>query len=233
MKLLIVEDDPDISALMREGLDEAGYYTLVCRDGERALRLAQSGSYSLILLDVMLPTMSGTEVCRRLRTAGNVTPILMVTAKDGVPDRVSGLELGADDYLVKPFDFSELLARVRALLRRDHARKQSLIQIDDLVVDTAGHTVTRGGNPVSLTAREYTLLEALARHTGQVLTREAILSRVWVDEQSVSNVVDVYIKNLRKKIDEGAHKKLIHTVHGLGYVLRTEDMPAPPSGGSA
>jgi DNA-binding response OmpR family regulator len=225
MKLLIVEDDPDISAFMREGLDEAGYYTTVCRDGKRALHLAQTGSFSLILLDVMLPTMSGTEICKALRSAGNNTPILMVTAKDAVPERVSGLELGADDYLVKPFDFAELLARVRALLRRDNSRKQSLIQVDDLVVDTAGRTVTRGGVPISLTNREYTLLEALAGHTGQVLSREAITSRVWLDDQSVSNVVDVYIKNLRKKIDEGAANKLIHTVHGLGYVLRSEDQP--------
>jgi DNA-binding response OmpR family regulator len=223
MKILIVEDDPDISALIREGLDEAGYYTTVCRDGARALHLAQSTPFSLILLDLMLPSMSGTEVCSRLRASGINTPILMVTAKDRVPDRVGGLELGADDYLVKPFDFSELLARVRALLRRDQTRKQSVIQVDDLIVDTAGKTVSRGGNPISLTNREYTLLEALARHSGQVLSREAISSRVWVDDNSVSNVVDVYIRNLRKKIDEGATRKLIHTVHGLGYVLRTED----------
>ena len=222
MKILIVEDDPDISSLVREGLDEAGYFTTVCRDGERALRLASSGSFSLILLDIMIPSMDGVQVCANLRRSGVNTPILMLTARDAVADRVTGLEAGADDYLVKPFDFVELLARVRALLRREHIKKQSQIEIDDLVVDTSGRTVTRAGRDVYLTGREYTLLEALASHAGQVLSRDAILSRVWQDDQSVSNVVDVYIKNLRKKIDEGAPNKLIHTVHGLGYVLRTE-----------
>jgi DNA-binding response OmpR family regulator len=222
MKILIVEDDPEISAFVREGLDEAGYFTSVCRDGERALRLAADGSFSLILLDIMIPSLNGLEVCQRLRSTGVTTPILMLTARDAYPDRVKGLETGADDYLVKPFDFGELLARVRALLRRDHSRKQSKIQIADLVVDTAGRNVTRSGREIILTGREYTLLEALATHAGQVLSREAIQSRVWLDEDSVSNVVDVYIKNLRKKIDDGAVSKLIHTVHGLGYVLRTE-----------
>jgi two-component system, OmpR family, copper resistance phosphate regulon response regulator CusR len=222
MKILIVEDDPDISAFVREGLDEAGYFTTVCRDGERALRLALSGSFSLVLLDIMLPSMDGMMVCSRIRQAGLTVPILMLTARDALPDRVGGLEAGADDYLVKPFEYQELLARIRALLRRDHTIKQSKIQVDDLIVDTASRVVSRAGVEVSLTAREYALLEALASHTGQILSRQAIMERVWSDDQSISNTVDVYIKNLRRKIDAGDSRKLIHTVYGMGYVLRTE-----------
>lgn len=226
MKILIVEDDPEISAFVREGLDDAGYFTSVCRDGERALRLASNGTFSLILLDLMLPTMDGMTVCHRLRAMGNNTPVLMLTARDAVPSRVSGLEAGADDYLCKPFDFDELLARVRALLRRENSKKQARIVVDDLVVDTASRTVARGGNAIALTAREYSLLEALASHAGQILSRQAILERVWMDDQSVSNTVDVFIKNLRRKVDTGYQTKLIHTVYGMGYVLKTEEAEA-------
>jgi DNA-binding response OmpR family regulator len=208
---------------VREGLDEAGYLTIVSSDGARAFRLASVSSFALIVLDIMLPSMDGMEICRKLRAAGNTTPILMLTARDAVSDRVGGLETGADDYLCKPFDFDELLARVRALLRRDHTRKQAKIQIDDLVVDTAGRQVTRAGRLIPLTGREYALLEALATHAGQILSRESILERVFLDDQSVSNTVDVFIKNLRRKVDEGAERKLIHTAYGMGYVLRTED----------
>lgn len=223
MKILVVEDDPEISAFVREGLDEAGYLTIVSSDGARALRLATVSSFALIILDIMLPTMDGIQICRELRGMGNNTPILMLTARDAVADRVSGLETGADDYLCKPFDFEELLARVRALLRRDHTRKQAKIQIDDLVVDTAGREVTRGGRVIPLTGREYALLEALATHAGQILSREAVLERVFLDDQSTSNTVDVFVKNLRRKIDDGMARKLIHTAYGMGYVLRTED----------
>ncbi len=223
MKILIVEDDPGISSAIREGLDEAGYFTMVCRDGERALKLAQHTNFSLILLDLMLPSMDGLSVCRNLRKARVNTPILMLTAKDTVPDRVVGLEAGADDYLCKPFEYEELLARVRALLRRENTLKQSKIQIDDLEVDTAARRVHRNGKEIILTGREYSLLESLAAHAGQILSREVILERVWLDEQSVSNIVDVYIRNLRKKIDDGFDRKLIHTVYGMGYVLRTEE----------
>jgi DNA-binding response OmpR family regulator len=223
MKILVVEDDPEISAFVREGLDEAGYLTIVSSDGARALRLATVSTFSLIILDLMLPSMDGIQICRTLRERGDNTPILMLTARDAVTDRVTGLETGADDYLCKPFDFDELLARVRALLRRDHTRKQAVIQVDDLVVDTAGREVTRGGKPISLTGREYALLEALVTHSGQILTREAIMERVFLDDQSTSNTVDVFIKNLRRKIDEGASRKLIHTAYGMGYVLKTED----------
>jgi DNA-binding response OmpR family regulator len=225
MKILIVEDDGAIALAIREGLDEAGYFTSVCRDGERALRLAKSSSFSLILLDLMLPSMDGMTLCRHLRQARINTPVLMITAKDTVPDRVAGLESGADDYLCKPFEYEELLARVRALLRRDHAVKQARIQVADLVVDTSAHTVSRGGTAISLTGREYTLLEALATHSGQILSREAIQERVWMDN-SVSNVVDVYIRNLRRKVDDNFGVKLIHTVYGLGYVLKSDEQVA-------
>lgn len=223
MKILIVEDDPEISAFVREGLDEQGYLTTVCRDGERALRLAMSRNFTLILLDLMLPSMDGITLCKKLREERINTPILMLTARDTVNDRVHGLEVGADDYLVKPFEFRELLARVRALLRRDNTIKQAMIEIDDLRIDTAGRRAYRGGQELTLTGREYTLLEALAAHAGQILSRQVIMERVWVDEQSVSNTVDVCVKNLRQKVDNGSHRKLIHTVYGMGYVLRTED----------
>jgi two-component system copper resistance phosphate regulon response regulator CusR len=223
MKILIVEDDAEVAMAVREGLDEAGYSTHVVRDGERALKLAESGSFGLIVLDLMLPTLDGLEICRKLRSARQNVPILMVTARDAVPDRIKGLEAGADDYMVKPFDFDELLARVRALIRREHVLKTSIIEVDDLIVNTQARTASRAGVEIPLTAREYTLLEALACHAGQILSREAIQERVWRDDVSVSNTVDVCVKNLRKKVDEFSDRKLIHTVYGLGYVLRTED----------
>ena len=226
MKILIIEDDPEISAFVREGLDEQGYLTTVCRDGERGLKLAMSRNFTLILLDRMLPSLDGLTICQRLRAERINTPILMLTARDSVNDRVHGLEAGADDYLVKPFEFRELLARVRALLRREHTIKQAVIEVDDLKIDTAGHRAYRAGQELNLTGREYTLLEALAAHSGQILSRQVIMERVWVDEQSVSNTVDVCIKNLRQKVDNGSHHKLIHTVYGLGYVLRTENEAA-------
>jgi two-component system copper resistance phosphate regulon response regulator CusR len=168
----------------------------------------------------MLPGIDGWEVCRRLRDIRDTTPIMMLTARDSVRDRVHGLEIGADDYLPKPFDFAELIARVHALIRRDRVHRSRVIHIDDLVIDTGTRTVTRMGQQISLTNREYTLLEALASREGQVLTREAIMERVWMDEDSYSNTVDVYIGLLRKKIDSGHDVKLIQTAHGVGYVLR-------------
>ena len=226
MKILIVEDDSAIAAAIREGLDEAGFFTEVCRNGERALTLASSRSFGLILLDIMLPALDGLTVCRRLREARVNTPIIMLTARDALRERVSGLEEGADDYLCKPFDFEELLARIRALLRRENTIKRRLIEIADLRIDTAAHVVTRSNREVDLSAREYTLLEALASHTGQILSRETIQERVWLDEDSTSNTVDVTIKNLRKKIDPPEAAKLIHTVYGIGYVLRTPEVTA-------
>lgn len=223
MKILIVEDDVEIASMIREGLDDAGYITTVCRDGERALRLINSRPFSLFLLDIMVPSLDGISLCKRIRDSKLTTPILMLTAKDTIADRVEGLDSGADDYLVKPFDFEELLARVRALLRRETVLKQSVLHIDDLVIDTKRKYVERRGQEIVLTAREYALLEAMVSRYGQIFTREAIQERIWMDESAFSNVVDVTIKNLRKKIDGSTSRRLIHTVYGLGYVIRVEE----------
>ncbi len=228
MKILLIEDERAIAEVIKQGLEEAHYVVEVAYDGATGLNLALVGTYSLLILDVMLPRQDGWSVCQALRARRDTTPILMLTARDAVQDRVRGLEMGADDYLPKPFDFDELLARVRALLRRDRVHKTRVIRIADLEIDTGVRRVTRAGQEVSLTPREYTLLEALAASEGQVLTREAIQERVWMDEESYSNTVDVYIGMLRKKIDSGHEERLIHTVHGLGYTLRgpeSEEIP--------
>jgi len=225
VKILIVEDDAEVSSAIREGLEEAGFVVQIVRDGERALKVAMSGMFAVIILDLMLPTMDGLTICQRLRSSRVTTPILMLTARDELKDRVLGLESGADDYLGKPFQFEELLARLRALIRRDKVVKSAKIQIDDLVIDTAARTAARGGQEIVLTQREFTLLEALATQEGQVLTRDTIQYKVWVDEFSTSNTVDVHVRNLRKKIDDKFDRKLIHTVFGAGYVLRA-DMPS-------
>ncbi len=226
MRLLLIEDDPGIAEVVQQGLGEAGYDIDLASDGIKGLKQAIEETYELIVLDLMLPGMDGLKICEELRQRRDTTPILMLTARDSVQDRVRGLENGADDYLPKPFDFDELLARVRALLRRDKIHKRRVIRISDLEIDTGNRSVKRNNVPVPLSPREYTLLEALAAREGQTLTRELILDRVWLDEDSYSNTVDVYIGTLRKKIDAGHDEKLIHTVHGQGYVLRgnrTED----------
>jgi DNA-binding response OmpR family regulator len=220
MKLLLVEDEPGIGQVVKQGLEEAKYQVDWATDGAKGLEMASENTYNAILLDVMLPKMDGWDVCRELRGRKVRTPIMMLTARDAVGDRVKGLDIGADDYLPKPFDFDELLARLRALLRRDKVNKSKVIRVADLEIDTGSHIVKRGGKEISLTRREYTLLEALAAREGQVLTRELIQERVWMDEESYSNTVDVYIGSLRKKIDAGQDLKLIHTVHGIGYTLR-------------
>lgn len=222
MRLLVVEDDPVISEILQEGLTEAKYDVDLARDGDAGLQMALAGEYGAIVLDVMLPGRDGFQVCAALRARRNQTPVLMLTARDAVPDRVRGLEGGADDYLLKPFDFTELLARIRALLRRDKVHRTRTIQIADLEIDTVTSQVRRAGKEIHLTPREYQLLEALALNEGRTLTREMILERVWRDEASYSNTVDVHITFLRKKIDAGFSPKLIHTVHGKGYVLRAE-----------
>lgn len=219
MRILLVEDQVEIAEFIQRGLEEAGHQVRVATDGERGLCLALEQPFHIIILDLMLPKRDGWSVCRELRERRVNTPLLMLTARDAVRDRVRGLDLGADDYLCKPFDFGELLARVQALGRRDRLHRGRRIRVADLEMDTAARTVTRKGAPISLTAREYALLEALAANEGRILSREVIQERVWMDEESYSNTVDVHIKGLRKKIDTGYDVKLIHTVYAQGYVL--------------
>lgn len=227
MRILVVEDDVVIANLIRKGLELARFEVDVAADGDSGLKQALQESYGAIILDVMLPKMDGWAVCAGLRERRNTTPILMLTARDSVDDRVRGLETGADDYLPKPFDFKELLARVRALLRRDKLHKARVFRVSDLEVDTSAGRVTRSGQEISLTPREYALLEALAANEGRVLTREMIQDRVWMDDEGFSNTVNVHIANLRKKIDAGYEVKLIHTIHGFGYSLRGPESEQP------
>ena len=220
MKILLVEDEIGIATMIRRGLEGANHTVKVAHDGQIGLEMAEEETYHLLILDVMLPGRDGWSVCETLRAQRNRVPILMLTARDSVRDKVRGLDAGADDYLPKPFDFQELLARVRALLRRDKIHRTSLIKIADLQIDTLQRRVTRGGVEIKLSHREYDLLEALAAHEGQVLTREAIQERVWMNEEAYSNTVNVYIGMLRKKVDADHKIKLIQTVHGTGYTLR-------------
>jgi two-component system copper resistance phosphate regulon response regulator CusR len=222
--------------MIQRGLQDAGYSVDVAADGLTGRRMAQEHTFHLIVLDLMLPGMSGLRVCEDLRAQRITVPILMLTARDGVDDRVRGLDAGADDYLPKPFAFPELLARVRALLRRDKIHRSRIIRVADLAIDTAQRRVERAGVEIGLSHREYELLEALAARESQVLTREVIQERIWMDESSVSNTVDVYIGMLRKKIDAGHDVKLIHTVRGTGYTLRApdpEEAPLTPAPGGA
>lgn len=228
MRLLVVEDDEAIAEMLQQGLTQAGYDVEVAHDGRAGLEQAQARPFALVVLDVMLPELDGWQVCAALRDAHSRVPILMLTARDAVPDRVKGLDIGADDYLVKPFDFGELLARVHALLRRDGLHRGRVIRIADLEIDARQRRVTRAGHEVVLTPREFTLLEALAARQGQVLTREVIQERIWGDAESYSNTVDVRVGQLRKKIDAGHARKLIQTVHGVGYTLRVPE-EGPPS----
>jgi heavy metal response regulator len=220
MRILVVEDERRITAFIKRGLEEERYAVDVAYDGEEALDWAAVANYDLIVLDVLLPKKDGIEVCRELRAQGNKVPILMLTARDAIEDRVQGLDSGADDYLVKPFAFQELLARIRALLRRSGEIKTPRLQVGDLVLDTLTHRSTRGGQVIELTAREYALLEFLMRHPGQVLSRTQISEHVWnYDFFTTSNVVDVYIRYLRRKIDKGFEIKLLQTVRGVGYKI--------------
>lgn len=220
MRILLVEDDVAIAKAVRRGLEQARFQVDVAEDGRMGLQMARENDYSAMILDVMLPQMDGWKVCEELRYRRSRLPILMLTARDSLEDRVKGLETGADDYLPKPFEFPELLARVHALIRRDKMHRSRLVRIADLEIDTGQRRVARGGTVIGLSQREYDLLEALASNEGRVLTREVIQERVWQDEEGFSNVVDVYVGLLRKKIDAGHEIKLIHTVRGVGYTLR-------------
>lgn len=232
MRILVVEDEPAIAAFITQGLSEAGYAVDAATDGAEALYWAGIAEYDAIVLDVMLPDTNGLEVCTRLRARGVHAPVLMVTARDAIDDRVAGLDSGADDYLVKPFAFAELLARIRALLRREPVFKGTVLQVADLTLDTVGHAVQRGNQPIALTSKEYSLLEFLMRHPNQTLTRAVIAEHVWnYDFDNVSNLIDVHIFGLRRKIDEAHALKLLHTVRGVGYrlgALDNDDLGAKP-----
>lgn len=224
MRLLLVEDEKDLAAVIRKGLIEEGYAVDVAHDGEEGLYMAENYPVDVIVLDVMLPKMDGFEVLRRLRKTGKDAPVLMLTAKDTTADKISGLDGGADDYLTKPFDFGELLARLRALIRRKTEVKEAVIRIGDLEIDTKSHQVKRGGKPIALSTREYLLLECLAYSKETVLTRSQISEHIYSEEVDMdSNVIDVYINYLRNKVDKGFDKKLIHTVRGAGYMLKEEE----------
>jgi len=225
MRVLVVEDERKISAYVKRGLEEQGYAVDAAYTGCQALDWAQAVAFDLIVLDILLPEMDGIAVCRTLRERGVSTPILMLTARDAVDDRVVGLDAGADDYLVKPFALKELLARLRALGRRPaDAARNTVLCIADLTLDTLTRRVKRAGKPVSLTAKEYAVLECLMREPERVLSRTQIAEHVWnYDVYNQSNVVDVYIRNLRRKIDDPSGVKLIHTVRGAGYRASLED----------
>ncbi len=218
MRVLLVEDETRIADFVSRGLSESGYAVDVASDGEEALQWTDVASFDLIVLDVMLPVLSGIEVCRTLRERDVQVPVLMLTARDAIEDRVRGLDSGADDYLVKPFAFAELLARLRALTRRPPAASAGALVVDDLRFDTSTLEVARDGVAISLTSKERGLLEYLMRHRDQVLTRTMIAEHVWnYDFDAATNVIDVHIRNLRRKIDEPFEEKLIQTVRGTGY----------------
>lgn len=224
MRILIAEDEPDMNALIARKLGMEGYAVDSCPDGLQALEYIRSMDYDAIILDIMMPGMDGLEVLRTMRGLGIGTPVLFLTARDAVDDRVTGLDMGANDYIVKPFSFKELMARLRVLTREQSGEITNTYTVGDLTVDTAAHVVLRGGKEVKLSAREYAILEYLISNKGIVLSRERIEAHVWNYEYAVSsNAVDVHIRHLREKIDKGSGAKLIHTVRGTGYILREPD----------
>lgn len=220
MRLLLVEDDERIARFVAKGLREQSYAVDIATNGDDALYQAEINAYDLFVLDVMIPGMDGFKVCRRIREAGKCAPILMLTARDAVNDRIAGLDHGADDYLTKPFEFGELLARLRALLRRSNELRPPLITIEDLVLDTRAQRASRAGRPIPVTAKEYALLEFLARNTGRVIGRAEIAEHVWDESfDPFSNLIEVYVNRLRKKIDQPGAELLLHTRRGAGYFL--------------
>jgi DNA-binding response OmpR family regulator len=224
MRILLVEDEPRMANVIAKGLREQTYAVDVAEDGEAALYQTSINDYDVIVLDVLLPKRDGFEVCRELRARGDATPILMLTARATIDDRITGFDAGADDYLTKPFSFRELLARVRALLRRDAQLRPDLLQLDDLILDSASHRVRRASCEIELTAKEYALLEFLARRAGQLVSRAEIAAHVWDDSfDPFSNTIEVYMNRLRKKIDEKHPVKLLHTRRGEGYILEPRD----------
>ena len=226
MRILLVEDEPRLAQVVAKGLREHSYAVDIAADGNAALYQTSVNDYDLILLDVLLPGPDGFEVCRELRARDDATPILMLTARATIDDRITGFDAGADDYLTKPFAFRELVARVRALLRREPQLHHDVVQLDDLLIDGASHRVSRAAHDIELTAKEYALLEYLARRAGQLVTRAEIAAHVWDESfDPFSNTIEVYVNRLRKKIDEQHPVKLIHTRRGEGYILE----PRPPA----
>ena len=223
MRILVVEDEKKLANFLKRGLEEELYAVDIALDGEDGWYMGQVYDYDLIILDIMLPQIDGLTLCRRWRSQQVPTPILLLTAKDAVEDKVTAFDLGADDYLVKPFVFAELLARLRALLRRQHVPYATPLQVADLELDPVSHQVCRGGQPIDMTAKEFALLEFLIRSAGKVVTRTQIVEHVWDQHfDSDNNIIDVYISYLRQKIDRPFTPKLLHTVRGVGYVLKAE-----------
>ena len=223
MRILVIEDEKKTAAFLAKGLREAGFLVEAASDGESGLQLALNSRWDLLIVDVMLPKKDGWSVVADLRGGGIETPVLFLTARDSVPDRVKGLNIGADDYMVKPFAFSELIARVRSLLRRAPLRQPDQLRIEDLDIDTRRHRALRGGVPLNLTAKEFLLLAHLARTPGEVVSRTEIIEQVWdLNFDSGTNVVDVMVRRLRAKVDDPFPKKLIHTIRGVGYVLKAD-----------
>ena len=221
MRILVAEDERDLNRLICRTLERAGYSVDACFDGEAALDCLRGAEYDCLLLDVMMPKADGHAVLRAVRAKGSAVPVIFLTARDSVHDRIEGLDLGADDYLVKPFDFDELLARIRAATRKYGTQKTSVLTLADLTMDTVSHAVTRGGKEIRLSAKEYAILQYLMQHLGSVISRTLLEDHIWnYDYAGGSNVVDVYITYLRKKIDNGFDKKLLHTVRGAGWVLK-------------
>ena len=224
MKILVVEDEKDLNNIITKHLKKNNFSVDSVFNGEEALEYLDYGAYDLIILDIMLPKVNGYEVIKKLRENKNEIAILMLTARDSVEDKIKGLDLGADDYLIKPFDFGELLARIRALVRRKYGNTSNTMEIDDLCIDIAKKTVVRGGKNIELTGKEYEVLEYLIQNKGHVLSRDKIRDSVWdYGYEGESNIIDVLIKNIRKKIDIGNSKQLIHTKRGLGYVLKEDE----------
>ncbi len=224
MRVLVVEDAKDMNRLIVKTLTRAGYSVDGCYNGEEALDFLAGAEYDAILLDVMMPKMDGYALLEKLRSQGMDTPVLFLTARDAISDRVKGLDLGGDDYLVKPFDFEELLARIRAMTRKKAGKRSNVFTLGDLQVDAQSHTVTRGGQEINLLPKEFTILEYMIRNQGTVLSREQLENQIWNYERSgSSNNIDVYISKLRKKIDGEGQSRLLHTIRGVGWVLRAEE----------
>lgn len=226
MRILVVDDEEKVTSYLKKGLIEEGYKVDICGNGYDGFKMAMSNSYDLILLDIMMPGYDGVEVLRKLRANNNETPVIFLTARDAVEDRIQGLQVGADDYLVKPFAYNELIARIQVILRRGAVKTPDVIRIGDLEIDQVAHRASRGGKRIDLTPKEFSILKLLARKQGEVLSRTKIAEHVWnLEYDHDTNVVDVHIRRLRAKVDDPFEEKLIHTIRGFGYVLEQRNNP--------